>query len=110
MSNHDLGHGVYFRWLAFCPDRDLNPHLAHLEDNDRTGIVIGHVHEDGEVCEGSVLFDTPENQRGSAPTWQVESLDPLTISPSVLVQHGTAVGRPSCGLHGFIRGGRWIPA
>jgi hypothetical protein len=104
----DLGNGVYFRWLAFAPDRELNPHLAHLDDNDRTGIIVGHVHDDGYVCEGGVMFDTPESRRDAGkgrPVWQVESLDPLTISPSVLFTppHG-------CGLHGFIKEGRWIPA
>ncbi len=32
----------------------------------------------------------------------VESVDPLTVSPSVLC--------PDCSLHGFIRDGRWQPA
>lgn len=36
------------------------------------------------------------------PVWQVESWDPLTLSPSVLCN--------TCGLHGFIREGRWVPA
>lgn len=110
--SHDLGAGVYFRWLSFSPDRDLNPHLAHLPDNDRTGIIVGHVHPnppdgDGEICEGAVLFDTPENQREAGrPVWQVESLEPLTISPSVLM----SPEKGGCGLHGFIRGGRWVSA
>jgi len=33
--------------------------------------------------------------------WDVQSWDPLTISPSVLC---------SCGDHGFIREGRWVRA
>lgn len=105
----ELGHGVYARWLAFAPDRDLNPQYAHLPDNDRTGIIVGHVHDDGEVCEGAVLFDTPENHRGSdagRPLWQVHSLDPLHIEPSILM----SPDKGGCGLHGFIRDGRWVPA
>lgn len=105
----ELGSGVYARWLSFAPDRDLNPQYADLADNDRTGIIVGHVHDDGEVCEGVVLFDTPENQRGSdanRPRWQMHSLDPLTISPSVLVDPA----KGGCGLHGFIRDGRWVSA
>jgi hypothetical protein len=103
----DIGGGVYFRWLQFSPDRDLNPHLAHLADNPRTGIIVGHVHPDGGICEGAVLFDTPENRREEGrPLWQVESLEPLTISPSIL--YSTEKG--GCGLHGFIREGRWAGA
>jgi len=126
-AKHDLGSGVYFRWLAWAPDRELNPQYADLPDNDRTGIVVGHYHEEGTCarhdspekcaqnpswcsneCEGAVLFDTPENRRGSPgrPLWQVESLEPLTISPSIL--YSTEKG--GCGLHGFIREGRWVGA
>jgi hypothetical protein len=37
-----------------------------------------------------------------ADGWNVVSLDPLTLSPSVLCR--------TCQLHGFIRDGRWVPA
>jgi len=121
----DLGSGIYMRWLAFSPDRDLNPQYDDLPDNPKTGIIVGHVHTDGKcathrdrpeacvsnpqycssICEGAVLFDTPENHRGSPgrPLWQVESLEPLTISPSILM----SPDKGGCGLHGFIRNGRW---
>jgi hypothetical protein len=131
-DEHDLGDGVYFRWLAFAPDRNLNPQYAHLPDNDRTGIIVGHFHPEGVCaahrdlnwqlnggcntdpelctnrCEGGVLFDTPENHRGTSdpPLWQVISLDPLHIEPSILM----TPGKGGCGLHGFIRDGRWVPA
>lgn len=32
--------------------------------------------------------------------WRVESLEPLTLSPSLLCT--------SCGLHGFVRNGAWV--
>ena len=102
-GKHELGKDVYFRWLAFAPDRELNPHLAEYADNDRTGIIFGHIHEDGYVCESGVTFDTPENTRDAnkgRPVWQVQSLEPLTISPSILVT--------TCGFHGFIREGKWV--
>lgn len=110
----DLGGGVYMRWLRFAPDRDLNPQYSHLPDNDRTGIILGHVHPDGAVCEGAVLFDTPENHRGvnpdgmpeQRPLWQVQSLEPLTLSPSILMDPA----KGGCGLHGYIREGRWVSA
>lgn len=34
--------------------------------------------------------------------WKLESRDPLTISPSIHCLN--------CGLHGFVRDGRWVPA
>ena len=125
--NIHLGHGVYMRWLTFAPDRQLNPQYADLPDNDRTGIIVGHLHADGRcarhttpegcksnpqwcapICEGAVLFDTPENRTGdpNRPLWQVHSLDPLHIEPSIL----RSSDEGGCGLHGFIRGGKWVPA
>lgn len=37
----------------------------------------------------------------NGPNWTLESMSPLTVSPSILC---------SCGAHGFIREGKWIPA
>lgn len=117
-NEHDLGSGVYFRWLAFAPDRELNPHLADLEDNDRTdGTCARHDTPQGctdnpdwcsNRCEGGVLFDTPENNRPGVtqPTWQVVSLDPLHLEPSIYMNPD----KGGCGLHGFIRDGRWVSA
>lgn len=46
-----------------------------------------------------ILFDIPENAHVPADgKWQVENIDPLTLSPSLLCP---------CGQHGFIRNGRW---
>lgn len=38
----------------------------------------------------------------NADAWKVESWDPLTLSPSLLCL--------TCGEHGFIREGTWVPA
>lgn len=108
----DLGHGVFATPCVWRPDRTLNPQYADLPDDDLWGITVSHTHDDGTDCRGFVQFDRPTRRiladRGALgageiarPTWTVESEDPLTISPSVL-QH--------CGLHGFIRDGRWVPA
>lgn len=87
----DIGHGVVIRFYS-------------NKGCDKAGVLLYHRHEDGAVCGGSVTFDVPANdwhkQRGR-PLWVVESLDPLTLSPSIL--------DPDCGLHGYIRGGRWEP-
>jgi hypothetical protein len=74
---------------------------------DRYGMLIFHPSADpvrrGEECAGAVTFagDVQREVSPSATTWTVESWESLTISPSVLC---------SCGDHGFIREGRWIPA
>lgn len=34
--------------------------------------------------------------------WEVISVEPLTLSPSLLCR--------ACGSHGFIRDGKWVPA
>lgn len=61
-------------------------------------------------CVGGITFDTPQAQAwhaeknssgGPFVAWQVQSWDPLTISPSVLCD---------CGDHGFIRDGKWVSA
>lgn len=50
----------------------------------------------------AIALDVPENEHIPPDAkWQVECLDPVTISPSLLCQ---------CGHHGFIRGGKWVPA
>lgn len=49
-----------------------------------------------------IAFDVAENAHVPAEAkWQVEILDPVTISPSLLCP---------CGHHGFLRNGRWEPA
>lgn len=55
---------------------------------------------DGYEVRSPVAFDIPENDRDK--TWQVESRNPLTLSPSLLCT--------ICGRHGFIREDRWVPA
>lgn len=56
----------------------------------------------GEPCSGGIYFNVPGNESITRPKWNVESLDPLTLSPSVLCT--------LCGNHGFIRNGKWVGA
>lgn len=103
MSSHiDLGDGHRLRYLAWKPDRELNPQYDGIPDVERIGAVIDHISKQtGKPCSGGVTFDSDVARRiGYQPgrLWQVESWEPLTISPSVLC---------SCGDHGFIRNGRW---
>lgn len=88
----DIGHGVTIRWVRW-------------RDHDPAGVIEEHDRPDGNGrCLGSVLFDVPGIREAfpGRDFWQVESLDPLTLSPSVACR--------ACGHHGFIRAGRWVPA
>lgn len=100
----DLGHGHTLQFTRWAPDRELNPHSAHLPDVERYGALVSHQRPDGGGdCMGGVTFDG-EVQRQINPTqamWTVESWDPLTLSPSLLC---------SCGDHGFVRDSIWVPA
>jgi hypothetical protein len=108
----DLGHGHDLRFLAWQPDRDLNPQYAHLPDVERYGAIVSHeLRPDDQLaecqergrCEGAVTFNGPvqaELEHGR-DCWDVQSWEPLTCSPSLLCH---------CGDHGFIQQGRWVPA
>jgi hypothetical protein len=99
----DLGHDHYLAYSGWAPDRELNPHRAHLPDVEKYGAVIYHKNPAGRPCAGFVTFAGPVQQEidPDHATWDVISWEPLTISPSVLC---------SCGDHGFIQDGRWTPA
>lgn len=50
----------------------------------------------------AIILDVPQNAHISPDDkWQVESWDPITLSPSL--QCG------ACPQHGFLRNGRWEP-
>lgn len=88
----DLGHGVLIEWMAWA-------------DHDRVGFIETHNRPDGlGRCSGSVMFDLPGVREAfpNDPVWSVESLDPLTLAPSIRCR--------TCGHHGFVRQGRWVPA
>jgi hypothetical protein len=98
----DLGDGHTAEYIGWAPDRELNPHRAHLPDIEKWGLLIRHTSaSNGEPCAGFVTFagDVQREVAPKAVTWEVQSWDPLTISPSVLC---------SCGDHGFIHDGRWV--
>jgi hypothetical protein len=54
---------------------------------------------DDQLSAGGVLFEGYPEYEAGGPRWTVESLDPLTLSPSIRCL--------ACDNHGFIRGGRW---
>lgn len=86
----DLGHNHV--GVLVTPDGDPCP----------TGMHVEHLTPDGKPCTGWIRFDLPGNEWVSADgRWQVESWEPLTVSPSLLC---------ACGDHGFVRSGAWVPA
>ena len=73
------------------------------------GIIEYHPKPDDSECGVAVNFSRPLNPsatEAARPVWSVESLEPLTISPSVLC----SPDKGGCGSHGFIRDGRWVAA
>jgi hypothetical protein len=86
----DLGHSVLAQFYG----------LHGSAESVKAGILYEHPDGKGGRCWGGVSFKgvNPADPRG----WDVQSLDPLTISPSVLCL--------SCQHHGFIREGKWVPA
>lgn len=108
----DLGHDHFLTWASWEPDRELNPQYAHLPDVEKcTGIIRHPLRGDDDqeycqargFCRGTFSVDS-EVTRELFPEralWQVSCWEPLTMSPSILCH---------CGDHGFIQGGRWVPA
>lgn len=111
MSNKKiaLGHDHYIRYYCWKPD-DLPENRAlygtPLPDAEKAGVIVFHPHKKipGKECIAGITFDIPETQRLKDPgaRWQVQSWDPLTLSPSLLCLE--------CGDHGFIQNGKWVPA
>lgn len=76
-------------------------HRFEFTEN-RAGEVAGGIHyhptpDRSAECAGAVTF-RGKGQDGR-PEWDVVSLEPLTLSPSLLCR--------SCNVHGYIRNGRW---
>ncbi len=82
----DIGHGVTIE-------------IRRIE-GAQSGVAYWHptVNQPGKTCEDWANF----NEYGWTNGWDVEQLEPLTISPSLACR--------ACGHHGFIREGKWVPA
>jgi hypothetical protein len=100
----EIGHGVGYIFTAWAPDRELNPQYEGIADVDRYGLIYWHAAPDGSECGGGLTFEskTASEIAPDAPKWTVESWEPLTLSPSILCR--------TCGHHGWIRNGEWVPA
>lgn len=97
----DLGDGHRLYWVGWSPDRALNPQYADMPDIERIGAIVEHLDKQGQVCPGYVGFDVPGVERfgGDRQRWKIESMEPLTLSPSIECK--------KCKDHGYIRNGRW---
>ncbi len=105
----DLGDGHYFSWSYQTAENPIRVDSPRDDRGPIGGIMVHRLDSSPTgYCTGGVTFDVPYLNPGfkirgnnPAPLWQVQSLDPLTISPSLLCH---------CGDHGFIREGRWVRA
>ena len=66
------------------------------------GLIEEHAGPDGGRCDGYLKLRGREPNPDARPSWVVEQEEPLTLSPSVLCR--------TCGNHGFVRDGKWVPA
>lgn len=86
----DLGHGVRIAFTTW-------------HEHDPVGLIEEHTDPTGHRCGGGILFDLPGVREAfpNRPVWTLVTVDPLTITPSLLCD---------CGHHGWIKNGRWEPA
>lgn len=86
--------------IELAPGRELLPIVG------RDGALIGYVEQhpsarNGSPCGGSIAI-SGTFWAGDHPRWRAVSVEPLTLEPSVLCR--------TCGNHGWVRDGRWVPA
>jgi len=108
-ERHDLGSGHSYT-LSYGRPADWpndGSFFAQDEvDGDLLGILEYHPKPDGgEHCAGFVPF-AGYGDHGDRPQWQVLSLDPLHLEPSILC----SPDKGGCGNHGWIRDGMWVEA
>ncbi len=80
------------------------------EEDNRWGPGVAWTHPCTGACGGVSMQHIPVDRpsrwdtlgRSDAPVWTLVSVDPLSISPSLLCE--------ACGTHGFITDGKWVAA
>lgn len=107
----DIGEGFSYTFFGWDPDRDLNPQYDGIPSIEKAGVVI---FKDGAGV-ASCTFDTPETQghpvRQDRPVWQLLSLEPLHIEPSIqMYLYDKDKKELVKSHHGYIRNGRWVNA
>jgi len=79
--------------------------FVEYKGDEHAAIDEYHLTKDGKECKGFIPLKGGSwvNEFGKdLGAWDVISLDPLTLSPSLLCR--------VCGSHGFIRDGKWVEA
>lgn len=112
---HLLDDNHCFTWIYGAADHYEVPPTSYWPRRDDTvlvGIIEYHRTPDNQACGGIVSFLHEEHDHRhpgqpidhpERPVWKVISLDPLTITPSVLCPDKFGCG----GTHGFIVDGKW---
>lgn len=74
-------------------------HATSVSDTARSGALFIHRNKQkpGEWCIGGFQWAGT-----TGPNWTLVSMEPLHVEPSILCH--------SCGDHGFIWDGKWMPA
>lgn len=90
-------------------DHKLSWIIRGANDDTRIGAIIDHPSlKDGSMCSGGIQWagsewqDANPDKDVSKGRWELHSLEPLHVEPSILCM--------TCGDHGFIREGKWVVA
>ena len=113
----DLGDEHYLAWTYQAEYEDVRSdgtYRAKEDDHGKTvidgrGPIGATFYHRGPTstgwCGGALTFDVAHLHPGlrtrggkPVPLWQVQSMDPLTLSPSLLC---------NCGDHGWVKEGKW---
>lgn len=86
----DIGHGVTAGEFRYEEGGQL--HIAYQHECNANA---------DDPFDRIAFSAVPVSEAGSARDWKLESLSPLTISPSLLCM--------SCQHHGFIKESKWVP-
>lgn len=102
----DFNHIAVFSYGS--PDHFEDKGFPRKTEGDEELILVGvtvyHCKNDGEVCGGYAAFakELDPATEDPAQVWEVKSLDPLTLEPSL--------DCPKCPSHGSITDGKWVEA
>lgn len=96
----DIGSGVFVSFYRCYRSSGVQtPGHVWPAEEDRAGLILWHPKPAGGRCAVSVPWRQCGGQ--SRELWTLESMEPLTLSPSIVHR--------MCGAHGFISEGRWVP-
>lgn len=93
----DIGHGMTAALRLAEGLRALE-----IEDGVPVGVLLTHRCPKLGGQETKDFIPVEPYQSPGAGPWTLDSRDPITLSPSV--------SYTCCGLHGFVRSGKWVPA